>query len=100
MGQASGLAWKAGDVDNTGAAMVLTLKLISVAYNYQLGALPESKMSDDDRKYAIRRLPTLLQFVGYMTSCGNLLAGPTFEFNDYVNHAEGRGEFAALQGKK
>jgi len=43
IGSASGQAWKEGKMDFTGAQMVLTLKLISVAVCYQDG-LKEDKV--------------------------------------------------------
>lgn len=41
MSSASGQAWKEGRLDVTGAMMVLTLKIISVAACYQDGSKPE-----------------------------------------------------------
>lgn len=41
IGSASGQAWKEGKMDFTGAQMVLTLKLISVAVCYQDGLKKE-----------------------------------------------------------
>lgn len=41
MSSASGQAWKEGRLDVTGAMMVLTLKVISVAACYQDGGKPE-----------------------------------------------------------
>ena len=37
MSSASGEAWKQGNMDFTGAQMILTLKLISTAVSYQDG---------------------------------------------------------------
>lgn len=42
--QASGLAWKAGQLDFTGAQMVLTLKLIAIGMCVQDGAKHDTKM--------------------------------------------------------
>ena len=52
---ASGTAWKQGQLDFTGAQMVLTLKLISLASAYQDGLRP-----DEVSSYAI----AILQHIG------------------------------------
>ncbi|KIY98914.1 hypothetical protein MNEG_9048 [Monoraphidium neglectum] len=87
---ASGVSWNKGVLDPTGAQMVLTLKLISTAM-----CLQDSKekkleaMSDYQKSHHLKKLPSLLEFFGYVFCFGNLLAGPIIEFKDYqdfINH--------------
>lgn len=78
--------------DFTGTQMVLTMKLTSFAYNYYDGTYDYKNVSkkDDDRKrYAITKLPSLLQFMGYIYCFTCLQAGPAFEYNDYVHVIDG-----------
>jgi hypothetical protein len=46
-------------------------------------ALPPQDMSPYQRTHHISRLPSLLEFLGYVFCFGNLLAGPIIEFKDY-----------------
>ena len=83
--------------------MVLTMKLTSFAYNLYDGtydrknvfpASPhedkkKAKIYSDRQKYAIQGLPTPLEFFGYVYCFTCLLAGPAFEYNDYVRTIDG-----------
>lgn len=51
-------------MDFTGPQMVLTLKLVSIAFCYHDG-LPGSTPTDAQRKKALTTLPNLLEFYGY-----------------------------------
>ncbi|CAI5465325.1 unnamed protein product [Closterium sp. Yama58-4] len=91
----SGDSWRQGNIDFTGAMMILVLKVTSVAYDYQDGGKPRKP---DDAKAAsaaisdapkpIAALPSLLQFLGYTFCCGLHFAGPFYDFsayNDWIN---------------
>ncbi|KAL6777134.1 LPT1 [Auxenochlorella protothecoides x Auxenochlorella symbiontica] len=92
--QASGLSWKEGQLDFTGAQMVLTLKLVAIGVCYQDGRTHADK---HDRPYraAMRldRLPSLLEYYSYCFASGNLLAGPFFEAKEYFDFIERRGDW-------
>lgn len=78
--------------DFTGTQMVITMKLTSFAYNYYDGTYDYEKVfkSNDDRKqYAITKLPSLLQFLGYMYCFTCIMAGPAYEYTDYVQVIDG-----------
>ena len=78
--------------DFTGTQMVLTMKLTSFAYNYYDGTydyLNVSKKDDDRKRYSITKLPSLLQFLGYMYCFTCIMAGPAYEYNDYVQAIDG-----------
>ncbi len=99
--QASGLSWKEGNLDFTGAQMVATLKLISVAVCYQDGhRLAVSKSVSKLHPYAMsKRLdvrPTVLEFYSYLLSIGSLLSGPCYEFKDYIAYIHRRGDWKSI----
>mmetsp|Transcript_19134 Transcript_19134/g.57764 ORF Transcript_19134/g.57764 Transcript_19134/m.57764 type:complete len:484 (-) Transcript_19134:1770-3221(-) len=91
---ASGQAWKEGKMDFTGAQMVLTLKLISLAVCYQDGLKPEQELSPYQQTHKLTKLPTPLETVSYLFSAGNLLAGPFFEVSDYMQWISHEGVWA------
>ena len=83
--------------------MVLTMKLTSFAYNLYDGTYDrknvfpttphtdkkKAKMYADRQQYAIEALPNPREFFGYVYCFTCLLAGPAFEYNDYVRTIDG-----------
>jgi lysophospholipid acyltransferase len=55
-----------GVIDVTGAQMVLVMKLTAFCWNVHDGRLPESELSDFQKERAIRELPSLLDYAGYV----------------------------------
>nr|AZT89176.1 lysophospholipid acyltransferase [Portulaca oleracea] len=87
----SGDAWKEGGIDATGALMVLTLKVISCAMNYQDGLLKDEDLREAQKKYRLLKFPSLIEYVGYCLCCGSHFAGPVYEMKDYLDWTEGKG---------
>ncbi|XP_015965326.3 lysophospholipid acyltransferase 1-like [Arachis duranensis] len=88
----SGDVWKDGGIDDTGALMVLTLKIISCSFNYNDGLLKEEEgLREAQRKYRLTKLPSLVEYIGYCLCCGSHFAGPVFEMKDYLDWTEGKG---------
>ncbi|EPS74023.1 hypothetical protein M569_00723, partial [Genlisea aurea] len=87
----SGDAWKEGGIDATGALMVVTLKIISCAINYNDGLLKEEDLSSAQKKYRLIKLPSLLEYFGYCLCCGTHLAGPVYEIKDYLDWTDRKG---------
>lgn len=97
------VSYLSGIFDYTGTQMVLTMKLTSFAYNYFDGnadrkrVFPEKPYEDkrkarvyaDRAKFAITSLPSLLEFFGYIYCFTCILAGPAFEYNDYIRSIDG-----------
>ncbi len=53
-------------LDFTGPQMVLTLKLVSIAFNYHDGQLDDSVLKTAEQKQKrIKAVPSLLEFYGY-----------------------------------
>lgn len=71
--------------------MVLTLKVISCAINYNDGLLKEEGLREAQKKNRLIKLPSLIEYFGYCLCCGSHFAGPVFEMKDYLDWAEGKG---------
>ncbi|KAJ4713014.1 lysophospholipid acyltransferase 1-like [Melia azedarach] len=87
----SGDAWKEGGIDATGALMVLTLKVISCAINYNDGLLKEENLREPQKKNRLIQLPSLIEYCGYCLCCGSHFAGPVYEMKDYLEWIERKG---------
>ncbi|XP_024995507.1 lysophospholipid acyltransferase 1-like [Cynara cardunculus var. scolymus] len=87
----SGDAWKEGDIDATGALMVITLKVISCTINYNDGLLKEEDLRQTQKKNRLLKLPSFIEYVGYCLCCGSHFAGPVYEMKDYLDWTEMKG---------
>lgn len=72
-----------GVVDITGAQMVMVMKLTSFCWNVADGRLPEKDLSPYQQERAIKKLPSPLNFAGYVLFFPSLFAGPSFDYVDY-----------------
>ena len=72
-----------GIIDVTGAQMVLVMKLTTFCWNVADGRLPDKDLSDFQRERAIKQLPGVVDFAGYVLFFPSLFAGPTFDYVDY-----------------
>ncbi|CEG46188.1 membrane bound o-acyl transferase family protein [Plasmopara halstedii] len=66
------------------AQMVLTLKLSSVAINYSDGCLPKEKKTPTMQKNELQEIPALIPYLGFVFFFPTYLAGPAFEYKDYI----------------
>lgn len=73
-------------VDISGAQMVLVMKLTAFCWNVQDGRLPEAELSDFQKEHAIRTMPSLLDYAGYVFFFPALMAGPAFDYCDYSDY--------------
>ncbi|KAI3703434.1 hypothetical protein L1987_73507 [Smallanthus sonchifolius] len=87
----SGDAWKEGGIDATGALMVLTLKVISCAINYNDGLLKEEDLHESQKKNRLLKLPSLIEYMGFCLCCASHFAGPVYEIKDYLDWTEEKG---------
>lgn len=92
------VAYLSGIFDFTGTQMVLTMKLSSFAYNIYDGMYDAKRIFDPNctdkvllnrRKFAITKFPNLLDFFGYIFCFTCILAGPAFEYKDYIDSITG-----------
>ncbi|GAB7347882.1 hypothetical protein MBLNU459_g5408t1 [Dothideomycetes sp. NU459] len=70
-------------VDITGAQMVLVMKLTAFCWNVYDGTLPEETLNDYQKSRALKKLPSLLDYAGYVLFFPSLFAGPAFDYADY-----------------
>ncbi|KAL8370412.1 hypothetical protein RB595_000677 [Gaeumannomyces hyphopodioides] len=69
--------------DITGAQMVMVMKLSAFCWNVADGTLPDDQLSDFQRDRVIRKLPSLLDYAGYVLFFPSLLVGPAFDYAEY-----------------
>jgi lysophospholipid acyltransferase len=77
------IAASPSSVDITGAQMVMIMKLTGFCWNVYDGRQPESQLVDFQKTRAIRELPNLLDYAGYVLFFPSLFAGPAFDYADY-----------------
>ncbi|EIE25092.1 membrane bound O-acyl transferase family protein [Coccomyxa subellipsoidea C-169] len=87
----SGSKWKEGQVDFTGAMMVLALKLISAGVSYQDGLRKSEELTPYQQAHKLTQMPSVLEWLSFTFASGNLLAGPYFELADYLNFIQKKG---------
>jgi lysophospholipid acyltransferase len=72
--------------DITGAQMVMVMKLTAFCWNVQDGRLPDADLSDFQKEHAIRTMPALLDYAGYVFFFPAIMAGPAFDYCDYSDY--------------
>ncbi|KAL6706704.1 Lysophospholipid acyltransferase [Coniothyrium glycines] len=72
--------------DITGAQMVLVMKLTAFCWNVQDGRLAEADLTDFQKEHAIRTMPSLLDYAGYVFFFPAIMAGPAFDYADYSQY--------------
>ncbi|KAM7444465.1 Lysophosphatidylcholine acyltransferase 3 [Porites harrisoni] len=77
------------DVNWTTPQCILTLRLISVAWDYYDGNQDQEKLSADFKTTAIATPPTLLQMLGLSYFYGGFLVGPQFQIKAYLSFVDG-----------
>jgi lysophospholipid acyltransferase len=70
-------------LDFTTMQMVLTIKLTSFCFNYYDGRCAPELRSAEQRKRGIARLPSLLEYYGFVYFFPSYLAGPAIEITEY-----------------
>ncbi|CAH0480332.1 unnamed protein product [Peronospora belbahrii] len=66
------------------AQMILTLKLSSVSINYSDGGLPKEKKTPTMLRNELYEIPALIPYFGFVFFFPTYLAGPAFEYKDYI----------------
>lgn len=65
--------------------MIITLKTIGAAFDYQDGLLSEVDLKEAQKQNFISRLPSLLEYMGYSLNCGTHFAGPVYGIRSYLD---------------
>ena len=75
-------------VDITGAQMVLIMKLSAFAWNVHDGQIDQKWLNDYQKEKAIKKLPSALDYAGFVLFFPSLMAGPAFDYNDYRRYLD------------
>lgn len=71
--------------------MVITQKVTSLAFSLHDGLTKkDEEMSESQKIYAVKKLPTALEYFSFTLHFTSLLAGPAIFYKDYTNFVEGR----------
>lgn len=70
-------------VDITGAQMVLVMKLSAFCWNVWDGKQKEADLNDVQKERAIKKLPGLLDYAGFVAFFPSIMVGPAFDYVDY-----------------
>ncbi|KAK6541635.1 lysophospholipid acyltransferase [Orbilia ellipsospora] len=70
-------------VDITGVQMVLVMKLTAFCWNVWDGKFPDSELSAVQQDRAIREMPSVLDYAGYVLFFPSVMVGPAFDYNEY-----------------
>jgi len=94
----------------TQAMMTNLTKVSAICINFRDGAVPKSSRETylksrkmiyfgkgiGEREHLLEELPSFYDFLGYMYYCGGTIAGPFFEYKDYINFIERTGHYQAI----
>lgn len=75
------------ELDYTGPQMVLVIKLTSFAYNVFDGQNLD-KCIPEQKERAISKVPSLLEYFGFIYFFGGFLAGPAIEIGEYLKFTD------------
>lgn len=73
-------------VDITGAQMVMVMRLTAFCWNVHDGQLLEKDLTEYQRDRAIKQMPSLLNYFGFVFFFPSLMVGPAFDYNDYQRY--------------
>lgn len=91
--------------------MMNLTKISAVSINYRDGTVPKEKREAElktrkqtnffklilgEREYLIEEVPSFYDYLGYIYPCCGTIAGPFFEFKDYVNFINRAGHYSAI----
>ena len=49
-----------------------------------------------ERLYAIDKIPKFWDYLGYMFFCGGTIAGPFYEYKDYINFIQKKDDYSYI----
>lgn len=77
-------------LDITGPLMIITQKVTLLTFSIHDGlSRDESALTSSQKCYAIRKLPSALEFFAYALHFQGLMAGPLVFYNDYIEFIDG-----------
>lgn len=70
--------------------MVITQKVTGLAFNIHDGfSASETELSKSQKQYAVKTLPTCLEYFSYVLQFPTVMAGPALFYNDYISFING-----------
>ncbi len=84
------------DLVVTTNTMLLTLRLIALAFSYQDGGQDPKTLSDRQKHLMVKELPTVLEMMSYTFFVQQCALGVFFEFRDFKHWAEGTQEYKSV----
>ncbi|XP_036904577.1 lysophospholipid acyltransferase 2 isoform X2 [Sturnira hondurensis] len=80
--------------------MIITQKITSLAYEIHDGMFRKDEdLTPSQRYLAVRRMPSLLEYLSYNCNFMGILAGPLCSYKDYIIFIEGRSYHVAHSDK-
>lgn len=77
-------------LDITGPIMIGTQKVTSLGFNLFDGkGRKEEDLSEEQKRYAVKKNPSILEFFSYIFSFQTLMCGPLVYYNDYIEFITG-----------
>lgn len=77
-------------IDITGPLMIITQKVISLAFSIHDGFQREkTQLTKSQQYHMIEKVPTPLEYFAFMLNFPSLMAGPLILYRDYIEFAEG-----------
>lgn len=78
-------------IDITGPLMIITQKVISVAFSLHDGFVRSNNkdLSKSQQYHMIEKVPSPLEYFAYMLNFQSLMAGPLVFYRDYIEFIEG-----------
>jgi lysophospholipid acyltransferase 1/2 len=77
-------------LDITGPLMIQTQKLTSLAFALHDGKFKDqSTLTPDQKEQAVRKLPSMLQYMSFMFYFHGIMVGPLAFYNDYISFIDG-----------
>ena len=83
--------WMGWSMDATGLQMMMIIKLTSLAYSYQDGAVEKTapeRIPQEQKRLIVREIPSILEYYSYLCFYPSFLVGPSFEYMDYKRFSE------------
>ena len=73
-----------GELDYSGALMIVSIKLSSFGFNIRDGRM--GAVTDYNKRMQIKQYPSCIEYFGWIFFFGGFLTGPTCEYMDYIRY--------------
>ena len=90
------MTYAENSMDITAIFMMQLFNYIGLGYNYQNGALPEERLSQDQLQRRLVAPPNYLTYLGYVNFLPACMVGPSYEYVDFDNYLHRRGDYASI----